>query len=303
MPHTSRSTLPKKNCALSNNELALSEQQIRESEENFQSLVESAPDAIYISIGEKFAYVNPAMVRLMGATSADQLLGMSLYDRIHPSFHEQIHKRARIVVNQSKPVGLQETVYLKMDGTPVEIESAVATFRYHNHFAGLVILRDISRRKQAEKMLRESEERYRRIVETANEGILEMDETFNMVYVNRRMADMLGYTQEEAIGGNIHSFIAAEDIPDNIPRLKDRREGKSDRFERRFVTKDKRIRWMQVSATPLMDPDGTFRGSFAMCSDITDRKAAEEEIARKNEDIHAAYEQLTATEEKSQAEL
>jgi PAS domain S-box-containing protein len=280
-----------------NNELALSEQQVREREENFQSLVESAPDAIYISIGEKFAYVNPAMVRLMGATSADQLLGMSLYDRIHPSFREAIHERARVVIDEGKPVGLQETVYLKMDGTPLEIESAVTPFRYHNHFAGHVILRDISRRKQAEKMLRESEERYRRIVETANEGILEMDEKFNMVYVNRRMADMLGYTPEETIGRNIHSFIAAEDIPDNIPKLKERMEGKSDRFERRFVTKDKRIRWMQVSVTPRMDPDGTFRGSFAMCSDITDRKAAEEEIARKNEDIYAAYEQLTATEE------
>ncbi len=98
---------------------------------------------------------------------------MSLYDRIHPSFREAIHERARVVIDDEKPVGLQETVYLKMDGTPVEIESAVTTFRYHNHFAGYVILRDISRRKQAEKMLRESEERYRRIVETANEGVLE----------------------------------------------------------------------------------------------------------------------------------
>ena len=220
-----------------------------------------------------------------------------------------------------------ESAFEKPDGTRVHLwGKASLLFDQNGNIVGAIeSIRDITERKKSEtdlraayeqitaaeeelrsqynelalseRQVREGEERYRRIVETANEGILEMDEKFNMVYVNRRMADMLGYTPEETIGGNIHSFIAAEDIPDNIPKLKERMEGKSDRFERRFVTKDQRIRWMQVSATPIMDPDGTFRGSFAMCSDITDRKGAEEEIARKNEDIHAAYEQITATEE------
>ncbi len=138
-------------------ELTRQEKALRESEESFGSLVETAPDAIYISLGERFAYVNPAMIRLMGATSADQLLGMSLYDRIDPSFHERIRKRAQIVIGERKPVGLMETVYLKMDGTPVDIESAVATFRYKDNFAGLVILRDITRRKQVERLLREND--------------------------------------------------------------------------------------------------------------------------------------------------
>ena len=90
------------------NELEWSEKQIRESEENFQRLVESSPDAIYILVGETFAYVNPAMVRLMGATSADQLLGMSLQDRVHPSFREVIRERAHIVIDEGKPFGLSE---------------------------------------------------------------------------------------------------------------------------------------------------------------------------------------------------
>ena len=90
------------------NELSRSERLIRENEDNFHSMVETAPDAMYISVGEKFAYVNPAMVRLMGATSADQLVGMSLYDRIHPSFHKGIHERLRIVVDEHKPAGLRK---------------------------------------------------------------------------------------------------------------------------------------------------------------------------------------------------
>jgi PAS domain S-box-containing protein len=153
------------------------------------------------------------------------------------------------------------------------------------------------KRKRAEKELAISVEKYRRIVETTDEGIWQMDEKFETNFVNPKIAEILGYAPEEMIGRNIASFMTAEDMSDNSSRNEERRLGKSGRYERRFITKDGRIRWMQVSATPLMDPDGTFRGSFVMCSDITDRKTAGDEIARRNEDLQVAYEQLTATEE------
>ncbi|MFA6362520.1 PAS domain S-box protein [Methanoregula sp.] len=152
-------------------------------------------------------------------------------------------------------------------------------------------------RRRAEDALKVSEERYRRIVETTAEGIIQMDEAFTIVYANRRMAEMLGYTAEEMMGRHISSLIAPEEIPDDTSRRDERRKGKSGRFERRFVTKEGQIRRTQMSATPVMAPDGTFQGSFAMCSDITERKTAEEVIARKNEDLQAAYEQLTAGDE------
>jgi PAS domain S-box-containing protein len=159
------------------------------------------------------------------------------------------------------------------------------------------IMLDITERKRMEEKLRESEERYRRIVETTDEGIFQLDRDFTMVYVNRRMAEMCGCTPEDIVGKNIVSFMAPEDLAGDTARLEERRQGKSGRYERRFMTKDGRIRWVHVSATPLMNPDGTFRGSFAMCSDITDRKTGEMELVRRNEELHAAYGQLTATEE------
>ena len=73
-----------RSCGGSTEELARSERQLRENEENFQRMVESAPEPLYISIAERFVYVNPAMVRFVGATSSSQLLGMSLFDRIDP---------------------------------------------------------------------------------------------------------------------------------------------------------------------------------------------------------------------------
>jgi len=201
---------------------------------------------------------------------------------------------------------IPEERYVDESGNPHILQTTKIPFTTlgNNQQAVLGIAIDITERKEAEVALRESEERYRRIVETTDEGILQMDRNWKITYINRHMADMLNYSPEETIGRSLISILSAEDLADNAARIKERRQGKSGRYERRFITKDGKIRWMQVSATPITDPDGTFRGSFAMCSDITDHKTAEGEITRRNdelhatyEELHAAYEQLTSTEE------
>jgi PAS domain S-box-containing protein len=108
------------------------------------------------------------------------------------------------------------------------------------------------KRKRAEDALKVSEEKYRRIVETAEEGIWQTDEKQNpkTTYVNRRMAEMLGYTPEEMIGRDITSFMVAEDIPNLHFRREERRQGKSGRNERRLITKDGKLRWMWECTRP-----------------------------------------------------
>jgi len=123
-------------------------------EKDFESLVEYIPDAIYISDGERFIYVNTAFVRMVGAVSSDQLTGMSIYDRIHPDYHALIHRRVHLIHVEGKPSGLKDLVYLKTDGTPVDVESSAVPFQFHGQGAGLVILRDISIKKRAQEELR-----------------------------------------------------------------------------------------------------------------------------------------------------
>src|SRR5208282_295008 len=116
-------------------------------------------------------------------------------------------------------------------------------------------------------------------------------------YVNRRMAEMLGYTPVEMIGRDLTSFMMAEDIPDFNFRREECLQGKSGRYERRLITKNGKIRWMWTSVTPIFDQNSTFLGAFAMYSDITELKTTEMEVANRNQELHAAYEQLTANEE------
>ncbi|MDO9325735.1 MAG: PAS domain S-box protein, partial [Methanoregula sp.] len=151
------------------------------------------------------------------------------------------------------------------------------------------------------KALKLSEDKYRRIVETANEGIWVIDRQFITTYINEPLAEMLGYAVDEMPGKPIHQFMAQEELADNQSQMDQRMGGKPGSYERQFRAKDGTIRTFNVSATPLMDEDGSFKGSFAMLTDITARKSAEEKLLAKNKELLASYEQIAAAEEERRA--
>jgi len=141
-------------------------------------------------------------------------------------------------------------------------------------------------RKRADDSLAESRENYRQIVETTREGIWMFDEQYATTYVNERVEEMLGYTAEEMIGKPFRSFIAEDDLPDHEEKVKARKSGFSDTHERRVGRKDGAISTFLVSTTPLIGKDGSFHGSFAMFTDITERKRAEETLLRVNHKLN-----------------
>ncbi len=152
-----------------------------------------------------------------------------------------------------------------------------------------------------EQALRTSEEHYRRIVETANEGIWSMDDGLKATFVNRRLADMLGYSTHEILGRSIEDFMHAGELPDHAEKVRLRHSGDSSVYERQFCRKDGTPLWCLVSATPLRDAGGMFQGSFAMLTDITARKIARDELEQKNLELNAANEQMAAMFEELKA--
>ncbi|MGO9954361.1 MAG: CHASE domain-containing protein [Dissulfurispiraceae bacterium] len=136
---------------------------------------------------------------------------------------------------------------------------------------------EIGERKHAEEALRQSQEQYRLIVDTAKEGIWAIDEDRRISFVNARMAEMLQYEAKEIIGRKIESFIFEEDRHDHLQRIANRHLRVAEHYERRWRRKDEQAVWTIVSATPIIDPEHHFRGAFAMILDITDRKLADED--------------------------
>lgn len=145
----------------------------------------------------------------------------------------------------------------------------------------LVIIRDITERKQMEEALKASEERYRRIIETTSEGVLIIDAENKAVFANKTMAQMLGYGLEEMLGMSLLSFVSEEKQSSAIAAMSDIQSGKPgirESFDIQLCCQDGSNLWTLVSAKPIFDRTGKYAGALGMFTDITQRKIAEEKI-------------------------
>lgn len=133
-------------------------------------------------------------------------------------------------------------------------------------------------RKRAEEALRESELRYRGIIETAEEGIATHGPDGTITYVNKRMADMLGYSPEEIIGRSSLDFADKEERQAVTRSRESLRERGSFSTERKLRRKDGSILWTLANLSPRQDGAGSFLGYLAMHTDITERKRTEETL-------------------------
>ncbi len=145
---------------------------------------------------------------------------------------------------------------------------------------------DISDNEGLEEKLLECEEKYRSIVETANEGIWITDTEAVTAFVNQRMAEMLGYTTEEMIGKSAFDFVDKDDMESSFTKIKSQHEGiKEKGYEMKFCRKDGSIVWSLVNSAPLLDAEGKHTGNMSMYSEITQCKKAKEELKRTNEEL------------------
>jgi diguanylate cyclase (GGDEF)-like protein/PAS domain S-box-containing protein len=121
------------------------------SERRLEKLVESAPDAIVVQTQGRFAYVNAAALRLFGTRSREQLLGQQIIERIHPDCRAMELERMSRLNHEKKPAPPQDQQFLRIDGTPIDVEVSAVPFRYENENGALVFVRDITERKRAEQ--------------------------------------------------------------------------------------------------------------------------------------------------------
>ena len=147
-----------------------------------------------------------------------------------------------------------------------------------NLIRSLAVMTDITEWKAAERALKESETRFRMIVETSQEAIIAADCAGRLTYINRQFAEMLGREVAEVLGHPFLEFVDEALHDETEARQKSRENGVSEHYETILVRKDGSKVWAGVSAKPIHDAKGSFAGSFAMISDVTRRKQAAEEI-------------------------
>jgi PAS domain S-box-containing protein len=172
---------------------------------------------------------------------------------------------------------------------------------YPNDEGLSVFLRDISEEKKAERQIKESEELYRKIVETAQEGIWMISSDHKTTFVNSTMAKMLGYERQEMVGRHFRHFLHDDSkalLSGNAETGENKLLPKTDVS---LVTKDGRQKWVIVNSSSLYKDD-QHAGTLAMVMDITERKK-EQELRESHQQLRDLASRLQNIREEERASL
>lgn len=126
------------------------EKVLRQSEERYRTLAELSPDAILVNVDGRYVYANSAAARIFGVKDAQNLIGRASFDFLVPEEHDLIHERMRQIAGGKWPEPLKEGRVRRLDGVVVHVEVAVAPFTWNDQPSVLIIVRDITARKQSE---------------------------------------------------------------------------------------------------------------------------------------------------------
>lgn len=127
----------------------LAEQALRDSESRFRTLVDTAPEAIFVQTAQRFAYVNKAACRLYRAAHPADMVGSPVMDRFREDFHEAIHERIKGLNEERRMQPPMEMVHIRFDGSEVDVEVSGAPIIYGGEPGAVVFVRDITDAKRA----------------------------------------------------------------------------------------------------------------------------------------------------------
>ena len=281
---------------------------LRTIEERIWSIFENSPAGVaLVGLDGRYLMVNPAFSAILGYTT-EELLRTDFFRITHPDDLDRSHQIMRNVT-ESQGRSLRFTKrYLHKDGrtiwAAVSSEVVVGPDGSPAHF--VTHLLDITERKQAEETLRESEQRFRVAFDNAPTGMSIIGpDGFTYLAVNPLLCEMFGYTKEEFLGNSISLVTHPDDEARSREwvRKKLHDEPCEPNFEKRYVHKDGHIVWGLVRAQWIKNEDGSHRMAIAHILDITERKRAEEQIRRLNEELEQRVRERTAQLQAANQEL
>ncbi len=256
---------------------------LKRSEEKYRHLIEHSDEAIIVAQDGMLKLVNHRTVEFTGY-SEQELLSMPFLVFIHPDDRAMVGERyQKRMKGGESPARYSFRLRLKDAGTRW-VELSVVTITWEERPATLNFLTDITERKRAEDALRESEERYRNVVEDQTEFICRFLPDGTHVFVNEAYCRYFGKTREEIIGQRFRPRIPPEDR-ESVARLfaSLTPEHPVDVIDQRIIMPDDSIRWQRWSDRAIFSADDSLKEYQSVGRDITDRKRDEEELQEREE--------------------
>jgi PAS domain S-box-containing protein len=261
----------------------LAEEALGESEERYRLIVENLNIGIVIHIDNRIVYANHAARKIIGSVDAGEVLGKSIFDYVvldKQAGLANLVQNAYLVGNKDSPTPplvIEERI-VRLDGTILTVEVSAMVVNYYGKSALLVIVNDITERKQTEAALRASENKYRILVENLPQKIFSKDRNSAYISSNENYARDLGISSDEIIGRTDYDFFPkpmADAFRADDHRIMQNR--KTEVIEEPYLESG-RERWIQTIKTPIQEKDGSISGILGIFYDITERKQAEDDL-------------------------
>ncbi len=253
------------------------EDALRESEEKYRTLIENVQDGVFLIQDGELKFVNEAFARISGYT-VEEIHGMGFRGLVAPDDRAMVTDRyVRMMAGEDMPMEYEFHGIQKNGDTRTTVYMTIGLLEYQGEPAVIGTLKDITGQKRTVDALRKSEEKYRTLFEMVKDAIFWSDETGKFVDVNQAACESLGYSREELLRLSNREIDA--DLRGYEAFLKVRNTpAKEAIFEVNQRRKDGTLLPVEITGK-FFEIDGELR-SLAIARDITERKAAEEQIKR-----------------------
>lgn len=261
-----------------------SEKQLQESEARLQAVIDGSSSVIYIKdLESRYIMINQRYEELFNLKRGE-IQGLTDYDFFPSAIAEAFQLNDRAALKSPAPLMFEETAP-HPDGPHIYLSNKFA-FRdaKGEPYAVCGISTDITERKKAEEALRESEERFRHLVEHAPMGICLVGPNGLIIQANPALCDMVGYQEHELIGNTYSLFTHPDDLPANLELTTQLFSGQRNSYEykKRYICKSREIKWVSVFVSSMFTQGNSGPAAVAIVEDITEQRRYEETLTEMN---------------------
>jgi PAS domain S-box/PAS domain S-box len=255
------------------------EEALKASEQNFRNSMDNSPMGIRIVDTEgHILYANQAFLDIFGYKNIDEIRTIALKERFTlEGLTDYLLQQERALCGDPIPDKVEIDI-IRKDGAIRHLQVFHKEVLWDGKMQYQTLYNDITERKQAEEALRQSEEKYRQLVNNMREGIWVIDKDSCTTFVNPSMTKMLGYKNDEMLGKPLFSFIYERGMKFAIQFLARRKEGVKEVHDFEFMRKDGERVYFSLETSPITDKDGNYIGAIVGVQDITGRIKMQEQL-------------------------
>jgi PAS domain S-box-containing protein len=238
--------------------------------DDFKAMIANAPEGIIVYNFETFLFLNPFAAERLGASAAS-LVGQRIMDFVHPSSRGLVVERLRKFAQTGTAGPAMDVQFMSRSGAAIPAEIINVPIIFGGQPAIMGLIRDIGQRLDAERALRESEERFANAFRLSPHGMAFVALDGRWLRANNALCEMLGYSEEELRTIDFQTVTHPEDVPEDLAHLARLVSGEVSSYNRvkRYYRKDGRLIWVSVAISAVHDVSGAPLYYVGQIEDIT----------------------------------